>query len=749
MRTRSDRQHPKPMSSAKLAQIAAAFLLVGLIAPSVARAQVGEVAKRPTIGVAFEGGGALGLGHVGVLEWLEKNHIPVDYVAGTSMGGLVGGLYATGNSPAEIRKLMRDIDWDDVLGGRIPFQDLSYRRKEDQRAYPNYIELGLRNGLSFPGGLNSGQQVRLILDRAALPYSYLKSFDDLPIPFRCVATDMGSGSAHVFKDGSLSEALRATMSLPAVFTPVVTKEGKVFTDGGLMNNLPVDVVKAMGADIVIAIYLENSPFDPKTAQSLFSVLGRTVGVMIAANERHNMEVADILVTVNLANYTAMDYKQGDEIADKGYEGAEKKANLLSRFSLNDAAWQEYLERRAARRVKTVPTPQFVQVQASTQELASDMEKTLASNVGIEVDTKKLERDLVVATGVGRFSSLNYQMVHRDGKDGLLIDTEEKSYAPPTLHPGIVIDGTQYNNVRFAVGARLTVMDLGGFRSAWRTDFTVGAIYRIDSEYYKPFTAQSRWFYAPRLLASRIPLDLYSRGKELAEYGIVHAAGEFDIGYGFNRYSEFRLGYTMGYERATLRVGAPDLPITSGQLSATSIQYNLTNVDNPVIPMSGEYLTSSYQYIDHSPGVSGGFSSAQLNGMIFRKISKSGSLVFGAEGGTTFGHQSGIPQFFLGGGVRLGAYGRNELPNNQYFLFRSGYIRQIGRINPLFGEKIYLLGFAEIAKTYGGVGGVSPTRLPADANGGLIINTFFGPLFIAGAYGESGHHKIYFQLGRVF
>lgn len=145
MRARSDRYHAKMTFLAELTQIAAAFLLVGLIAPSVALAQVGGVAKRPKIGIAFEGGGALGLGHVGVLEWMEKNHVPVDYIAGTRMGGLVGGLYATGSSPTEIRTLMRGIDWDEVLGGRVPFEELAYRRKENKRAYPNNIELGLRN----------------------------------------------------------------------------------------------------------------------------------------------------------------------------------------------------------------------------------------------------------------------------------------------------------------------------------------------------------------------------------------------------------------------------------------------------------------------------------------------------------------------------------------------------------------------------------------------------------------------------
>ncbi len=726
------------------------LFLLSLLAPESARPQTEPAQRRRTIGVAFEGGGALGLGHVGVLEWLEKNHIPVDYVAGTSMGGLVGGLYSAGNSPAEIREIMRGIDWNEVVGGRIPFQDLSYRRKEDKRAYPSDIELGLRHGLSLPGGLNSGQQVTLILDRAALPYSFIGNFDELPIPFRCVATDLGTGKAHVFRDGSLSLALRSTMSLPAIFTPVVTADGNVFVDGGLMNNLPVDIVKAMGADIVIAIYLETSPFDPKTAQSLFSVAGQTVNVMIAANERHNMEAADILITVNLAGYTSRDYKAGDTIADKGYEGAEKKASLLSGLALADDAWQKYLTRRNARRIRTLPTPQFVEVRGTSPELASDLEKSFANAVGIPLNTETLDKDLTVSTGTGRLSSLSYQMVHRDGQDGLLIDAVEKAYAPPILQPGVFIDGSQYNNPLFTIGARVTVMDLGGFGSEWRTDMSVGSVYALNSEYYKPFSRDSRWFYAPKITASSSPLNLYSQGKELAQYGIGHASGEFDIGYAFNRFSELRFGYNFGYERTTLRVGAPDLPRTGGQLSASSVQYNLINVDNPVVPMSGEYLYGSYQYIDHAPATSSAYSAAQLNFTVFHRISQKGSIFFGGQGGTTFGHEEGIPQYFLGGGLRLGAYGQNEIPTDQFFLFRAGYIRQLSQLNPLLGGKIYLLGFGEVAKPYGEVlPGVLPPNLPADVTGGLVINTLAGPLFLAGAYGESGHHKIYFQLGRIF
>src|SRR5215475_10678345 len=214
--------------------------------------------SRPRIGVALEGGGALGLAHIGVLQWFEDHHVPVDYVAGTSMGGLVGGFYATGKSPAELRRIVEAQNWDVIIGGATPYEDLSYRRKEDSRQFQNKIVVGLKKGLSLPAGLNAGQGITLLIDRETAAYAKLNSFDDLPIPFRCVATDLVSGKEKVFEKGSLPQALRATMSIPGLFSPV--RDGDmVYVDGGLVGNLPTDVVRNMGADVVIAIHLETAP----------------------------------------------------------------------------------------------------------------------------------------------------------------------------------------------------------------------------------------------------------------------------------------------------------------------------------------------------------------------------------------------------------------------------------------------------------------------------------------------------------
>ncbi len=263
---------------------------------------------RLKIGVALEGGGALGLAHIGVLQWFEDHHIPIDYLAGTSMGGLVGGLYSTGKTPQQLRELVDAQNWDVILGGGLPYEDLSFRRKEDQVAFPNSIVLGLRRGLVLPGGLNAGQQISLLIDRETLAYSGVQSFDNLPIPFRCVATDLVTGKQAVFKEGSLSQAMRATMAIPGLFSPI--REGEhIYVDGGLVGNLPTDVVRDMGADIVIGVHLQTSPAEAEKIQSLFAILGRSIDVVVAGNEIRGLAGADLVVNVGLQDFNSLEYDE--------------------------------------------------------------------------------------------------------------------------------------------------------------------------------------------------------------------------------------------------------------------------------------------------------------------------------------------------------------------------------------------------------------------------------------------------------
>jgi NTE family protein len=705
--------------------------------------------KRPTLGLVLEGGGALGLAHIGVITWMEEHRIPVNYVAGTSMGGLVGGIYATGRSPAEVRELINGINWDQVLSGVTPFRDLSFRRKQDAHDVPGQLEFGLRGGLQFPSGFNTGQEVNLVLDSVALPYSEIPSFNDLPIPFACVATDLVSGKPHVFRNGSLSLAMRSTMSLPGIFTPV-RSGNHLYADGFLLDNLPIDVGKEMGADVVLGIHLETAPLDPKTNLSSFGVLGQSISVMSAVNELRSMEQADILVTVPLQKYTSLDYNKADAIIKLGYDAAASKASVLSTFSVSEAEWEEYLANRNSRR-KTTPTPTFVQVAGATSpDMAKAMEKQMSSLVGKPVDTKDVDQYMMDIVGQGRFSTSTYSMVEKNGEQGLQVQAEQKSYAPPIVRPLIVIDGSEYNNVLFSIGARITFLDVGSYRSELRNDIILGSQYELASEYYHPYTTTSNWFIAPRLGANSQQFNIYSGNNLLASYRIRQVLGGLDTGYAFGRTGEFRLGYEGGYEKASPEIGnVPTLPTTSGATGDVRIQYQLNTLDDPVIPRSGTSLLMYTKGFNTNPAAPGPFPLSEIQAESFFRLSPPSSVYVAAAGGSSYGYKTGIPTFSLGGSRQLVAWGTNELLTDQYFLGQLGYIRELAKLPPFLGSSVNFLGVLELGKTYKLPNGISPPNLPMDVAAGLLVNTIFGPVLVAGSVGDYGHARFYFQIGRVF
>lgn len=701
---------------------------------------------RPTIGVALEGGGALGEAHIGVLKWFEDHHIPIDYLAGTSMGGLVGGLYATGKSADQLRQIVQDAKWSLLLGGETPYQDLSFRRKEDSRDIPNSIQVGLKNGATLPPGLNSGHQVNLLIDKETLPYSGIASFDDLPIPFRCVSTEIVSGKAYVFNSGSLSDAMRATMSIPGVFAPV-RRDNQIFVDGGMVDNLPTDVVRKMGANVVIGVHLQIAPVAAKEIQSAFAILGRSVELVIAETEIRGMAGADLIVKANVENFTTTDYDKTEQLFNAGYAAAEEKAQVLKAYELDDKAWAEYLREKTARIRSKIDVPQFLKVEGVTGDAALNVQKFMAPVVGKPIDQPYLEQLLTRLTGIGLYDSVTYDIIHEDGKDGLVIFVHEKSYAPPTLRPGVFIDGTQTDDVTFTAGARLTFMDVAGYRSEWRTDFQFGQTYGVATDLYRPFTPLGKWFFDPFLLARQYTFLLYKMSDPRADYRMDDVLGGADIGYAISRFSEFRVGYGEGYKHEFLRLGTPEFASNSGRVGGLHARYTLDHTNDPVIPTRGYYLQSNFSYFDTYPGATEAFPTLTTTVQLFQPVHQDSIFLIGS-GGSTFGYRgTGDPQFFLGGVGRLSAYGLNELLGNQYFVGRVGYLRKIFTLPTFVGKNVYLIGYGEVGKMYDDPFGAP--RLSGDGAGGLIADTAFGPIFIGGSAGDTGHHKWFFQLGRVF
>ncbi len=431
---------------------------------------------------------------------------------------------------------------------------------------------------------------------------------------------------------------------------------------------------------------------------------------------------------------------------KGYEAAARKATMLDRLSMNQTDWQQYIAAREARRIRSIPTPDVVQVTGISPSLAPDVDKAFADNAGKPVDTKRIERDANRILGIGRFNGFSYHLAEQDGRNALVVRGTEKDYAPPLLNFGFLVDGSDLDNVRFTTDLRITALDVGGFGTEWRTDISAGANWGLSSEYYKPL-GKTKWFVAPRASATSNPFDLYERTMPEAEYRIRQLAGGLDLGYAIDRFSQIRGGYEGGYLQTVLRIGSPLLQRPAGAFGITSIKYDLDRLDSPVIPRSGELLRVRAQWDNTSPGAHGGFPLAEVTALAARRVSKRGSVLLQAAGGSTFGfHDTGLPQFFLGGTGRLNAYGTNELRMDQYLYGRLAYIHQLFRLPPFIGHNVYGTAAFEVAKAYDAPGA---SGLPTDGAAGLVLDTIFGPLSVGASYGDSGHHKFYFLLGRFF
>ena len=705
--------------------------------------------KRPSLGLVLEGGGALGLAHVGVIAWLEEHHIPVNYVAGTSMGGLVGGAYATGIGATGLRQLVDGINWDEVMSGIIPYPYLAFRRKEDARAYPNNLEFGLRKGVQFPGGFNTGQHVSLIIDRLALPYSNVGSFDKLPIPFACVATNLVTGKAQVFRSGSLSTAMRATMSIPGVFTPVNRKDG-IFADGGLLNNIPIDAAKQMGADVVLGVHLETAPLDPDAQLSSFAVLNRSIDVMISANELRSMENADLLITVPLSKYNSMDFSHAQEIIQAGYNAAAAKEKVLSAFSVDQTTWNQYIAARDARR-RNNPTPEFVTVSGANPDMSNQIETHMAQIAEKPIDFDDLNDRILELNGLGRFSSVTYQFIEKNGRPGLELNTEEKSYAPPLVEPLLLIDGSSYNNAQFNLGARITFLDVGGFHSEWRNDFILFSAYGLSSEYYHPFNPASHWFIAPRGIVDDVPFYIYSEKAQVATYRLRTGAGGVDFGHIFGNTSEFRAGYEGGWQKYSLQSGSPALPVFSGSFADLRLQYKMDRLNEALLPTQGRYFQGNFKWSNVSPIATNQYPVLEGTSFNFFKLNDRSSVFAHGWGGTTFDYATGVPQFSLGGSVRMLAYGQNELLVDKYFMGQGGYMYRFAKLPPLVGSGMYGIGLLEGGKVYGtlppGLGKLP--NLPGDIAAAVVVKSLLGPVEFGYAYGTTGHHKFFFRIGRLF
>ena len=710
-------------------------------------------ARRPIIGVALAGGGALGLAHIGVLQWMEENHIPVDKLAGTSMGALVGAAFATGRNGVEMRQLVRNIHWDDALLAEPRYGQLSYRRKQDRRDYQFGGELGFKHGFNGPNGFDPGHGVGLVLDRMSFAYSTISSFDDLPTPFRCVATDLLSGQAVVLHDGSLSRSLRASMAIPGVFTPQELN-GKVLVDGGIVDNLPTDVVRQMNVDVVIAVDIVTQPPTPTQFETVSGILTRTVDVMVLDNERRALQLADIVVSLDLGKLGAFDYDQSETIINLGYKAAAARAAALRAFALSDADWQTYVTEREARKRSPEKSAEILEVTGVSgneqQHLEKRLQKTLRSDLGKDPGTNlnidKLDASLTQIVGEGRFDRMGYEGFVQSGVPGLRVVAHEKSYGPPFVDLAVNVDGSGVAAFNVSGGARVTFMDIDHHGGEWRNDLLFGSSNLAATEFYQPL-ALSRFFVAPFAFASKFARNSFTGETRVAVFGDERAGGGFDFGYDSGRCSEIRLGYEIFSGKLDPLIGSAGLPIVSGNTGEFRLRYVWDGQDSPSVPSRGFRIVSNLSRVLQSPDLAHPITRLDVQTSTFAPLSARTSLFFIASAGTSFHGTAGPFQVFaLGGPFHLGAYLPQEFLGNHYGYSSLGFRRELYRLPQLVGGRVYWAGWYEAGTAFNDPDSVV---VRGTFNLGFIAETIAGPLALAGSISPTGQSRINFSIGRLF
>jgi len=732
-------------------------LLCGIVLPMFSNAQDAAPAAdpsipahRPRIGLALSGGGALGLAEIGVIQWMEENRIPVDRIAGTSMGSIIGAMYATGMSPAEIEKFAEDLDWDAAFLPEPTYSQLSYRRKQDRHDFLINTPLGLKHGLKGPNGFNPGQGVGLLLDRIAFAQSGIASFDDLPIPFRCVATDMLSGEGIVLRDGSLSQAVRASAAIPGVFTPIEL-DGRVLADGGMVQNIPVETALSMDADAVIAVELRLPPGDRTELETLAGVLTRAVDVMITQNEHRSLLLAKAKVSVDTSGFSASDYSRVKELIQLGYKTAASQSSALQQYAIQDPAeWQNYLETRAARKRKPPEKVEAVVVTGADPDTEARLQHKLSKALHGPLDLSKVDTQLTRVAGTGQFDRLGYEGFTQNGVPALRVTTHEKSYGPPFVDLAVNVDGSGVAAFDFSAGGRVTFMDIAHRGGEWRNDLLFGSSNLAASEFYQPL-GETPFFVAPYVFASKFARNSFTGLTRVAVFGDERAGGGFDIGYNSGRRSEFRVGYELFDGKLSPLIGAAGLPIVNGSTGEFRARYVWDGQDSPAVPSRGSRIVATLSRVLQSPGQAHPIGQLDLQTTNFIPVGRLTSLFFDVSGGTTFRGSAGPFQIFaLGGPFRLGAYLPQEFLGNHYAYSSLGFRRELYRLPQLVGGRIYWGGWYEAGTAFGTAAlDPGPVAVRGTFNLGIIADTIVGPIGLAGSVSPTGQSRVNFSVGRVF
>lgn len=724
------------------------FLLVLLCCLALPLA---AAAERPRVGLVLSGGGARGAAHVGVLKVLERERIPIDAIAGTSMGAVVGGLYASGLSADEIAALVESKEWREAFREPAPRDRLSFRRKSEDQNFLVNFPLGLKSGsFRLPKGLISGQRLSQALRRVTAPVARVRRFDELPTPFRALATDLETGEPIELAEGDLVNALRASLAAPGVFAPVEI-DGRLLVDGGLANNLPIDVARRMGVDVLIVVDVGFPLRKRDTLDSVATISNQMLSILIRRGsdaQRSTLGARDILLAPDLGEASSFDFDILPRAVASGEAAAGAASERLATLALDQTDYGAYLASRSSARGGA---PSVAQVRVAADSLR--YERLLRAGFVDLASAEGLDEGLTTLFGRGNFESVDYSLEDSSGGDILELRARRNSWGPNYMRFGLNLEDDFNGNSSYNAAARFVLADIGPLAAEWVWDLQVGSEPKVATEFYLPFGDSARWFVMPegRFELRNVPL-LDAAGERRAEYRLRTTQYGVEIGRELSNFGELRAGARRITGHSRLRIGDP-LQRDGGDFDSREYfgRFSYDKLDNRNFPRRGQYFVTEWRAETAARGLDRHSELLTAEWLVARSSGRNTGVLWSSFGTQLDTGTDNLRNLFpLGGFLNLSGLAPDSLTGRHFAVTRLMYYRQIGR----GGE-----GFLNVP-AYVGVsleaGNVWQERSAMSVDSSLKqgsvffgFDTLLGPVYLGSGFGEGGDTAFYLFLGRTF
>ena len=727
------------------------FLAVAFLTPlpGLAERVVTEVADRPKVGLALSGGGARGAAHLGVIRVLEENNVPIDYIAGTSMGAIVGGLYSSGLDAQEIEDALGEIDWDDVFDDRPARSDRSFRRKRDDDLYLAKMKPGFnQRRFTLPRGLVQGQKIDLALAKLIAPVAMVSHFDQLPIPFRAVASDIATGEVVVLDSGNLATAIRASMSIPAAFSPA-TIDGRLLVDGGVSNNLPIDVVRGMGADVVIAVDISTPLLGQDDIDSVVQITQQLTGLLTRRNvdaQLATLTDRDLLIVPDLTGISTTDFKDFAKAIGPGRRAAEDRIDELHNLRVSDADYRSYLSNRGIAGDE-IPVIDRIHVENNSRLADGYVWSRLnRTHAGVPLDVAALEQDLASVYGLELFQNVGYHLTEVDGETVLNVRVDERSWGPGYLQFGVEYDSNGSGETLFNVGISHQKTAINPSGGEWRSALQLGSEPAFFTELHQPLPKHPMYFVNPILSYEEQVVNLLDGGDVLAAFDVK----EWQIGLGFGRefgqWGEARMGIRYGDGRVVRQIGDPAIPEFDFNRGEMFVRLALDEWDSLNFPRNGSIASAEWIGSREALGADSKFEQLRLSAGVAYSRKRTTLLLSGFYDSTIVGTAPIQSQFRLGGFARLSGFSANEISGQHAALIVASAYRKIADYSllPVYGGVTLERGNAWNRRD-----DISFSDSLSAGSVWIGTETVLGPLYLAYGRAEGGRDSLYFFMGRPF